>query len=63
MAKNTGPIYSCGWCGAQFDTKDALRDHKDTCQEGTGPLYECGRCGKRFSNYEALDFHKDTCAA
>ena len=44
--KANGAIYTCGYCGAQFDDMTACREHKKKCKEEYEEQHaRCRKCG------------------
>ncbi|WP_442497220.1 C2H2-type zinc finger protein [Methylobacter sp. sgz302048] len=53
---------ACPQCGAVFDNRDDLREHRNVCGgEFVSPegefKHKCSRCGQRFNTEEALGAH------
>jgi DNA-directed RNA polymerase subunit RPC12/RpoP len=55
--------YSCGNCGAEFNTRVSVQEHMKRCDADAGGdrVYECGKCGATFSTAKACSDHKKKC--
>lgn len=54
---------ACPNCGAVFDNRDDLREHRRVCggnyEHPEGEFkYKCGQCGQRFNTETALGAHR-----
>ncbi|MBA7520407.1 hypothetical protein ES705_12503 [subsurface metagenome] len=55
------PVYTCPYCGAEFDTVEELASHMEVCPEKPPGFWICPYCGKGFVSKMELTIHMATC--
>lgn len=56
-----GGAYECPSCYVRYQTREALREHRQICHVLLKGEYKCVRCNVVFENVAALRVHRRTC--